>query len=53
MQDHAVIGKFVGLWPSEKILGLVDQHQMETKGSCGSEVGIKGILHNYFYQLGR
>jgi hypothetical protein len=56
MKDFTLIGKFLGLWPSEKDLVKWIQHWWNPKGHYDLQLGSKGfftiILHNlepYFY----
>jgi hypothetical protein len=50
MQDHALIGKFLGLWPSERELIKWIQYWWQPKGHYDLQLGSKGfftiILHN-------
>jgi hypothetical protein len=50
MRDFALIGKFLGLWPSEKDLVKWIQHWWKPKGHYDLQLGSKGfftiILHN-------
>jgi hypothetical protein len=50
MQDHALIGKFLGLWPSERDLTKWIQFWWRPKGHYDLQLGSKGfftiILHN-------
>jgi hypothetical protein len=50
MQDHALIGKFLGLWPSERDLIKWIQYWWRPKGHYDLQLGSKGfftiILHN-------
>ena len=32
MKDHALIGKFVGIWPANEGFDLVDKYNLETIG---------------------
>jgi hypothetical protein len=50
MQDYALVGKFLGLWPSERDLIKWIQHWWKPKGHYELQLGSKGfftiILHN-------
>jgi hypothetical protein len=50
MRDFALIGKFLGLWPSEKDLVKCIQHWWKPKGHYDLQLGSKGffniICHN-------
>jgi hypothetical protein len=50
MRDHALIGKFLGLWPSERDLIKWIQYWWKPKGHYELQLGSKGfftiILHN-------
>jgi hypothetical protein len=50
MRDFSLIGKFLGLWPSEKDLVKWIQHWWKPKGHYDLQLGSKGfftiILHN-------
>jgi hypothetical protein len=50
MRDFALIGNFLGLWPSEKDLVKCIQHWWKPKGHYDLQLGSKGffniILHN-------
>jgi hypothetical protein len=67
MRDYALVGKFLGLWPSERDLVKWIQHWWKPRGHYELQLGSKGfftiILHNledrnrifdggpYFYNL--
>jgi len=67
MRDHALVGKFLGLWPSERDLIKWIQYWWKLRGHYDLQLGSKGffmiILHNledrnrifdggpYFYNL--
>jgi hypothetical protein len=44
MKDHALIGKFMGLWPSEKALMLWVQTRWKFKGNMDVKLGSKGFF---------
>lgn len=50
MRDYALVGKFLGLWPSERDLIKWIQHWWKPKGHYELQLGSKGfftiILHN-------
>jgi hypothetical protein len=50
MRDYALVGKFLGLWPSERDLVKWIQHWWKPKGHYELQLGSKGfftiILHN-------
>jgi hypothetical protein len=50
MRDYALVGKFLGLWPSERDLIKWIQHWWKPKGHYDLQLGSKGfftiILHN-------
>jgi hypothetical protein len=47
MRDYALIGKFLGLWPSERDLIKWIQHWWKPKGHYDSAVGLQRVLHHH------
>jgi hypothetical protein len=53
MRDHAIIGKFLGIWPLEKSLIGWMESRWKIKGEINLKLGAKGILHNNLLMSGR
>jgi hypothetical protein len=51
MRDFTLIGKFLGLWPSEKDLVKWIQHLWRPKGHYGLQLGSKGFFTIILYNL--
>lgn len=51
MQDHALIGKFMGFWPNEKALRGWINHKWKTKGEITLLLGPKGFFTAIFNSL--
>jgi hypothetical protein len=48
MKDHALIGKFMGIWPSEKSLQIWIKARWKVKGRIDLELGSKGFFTTVF-----
>jgi hypothetical protein len=44
MKDHTVIGKFMGIWPSEKALMVWIKSRWKVKGDISLKLGPKASL---------
>lgn len=44
MKDHALIGKFISLWPTEKALGSWKNVKWHPKGHITLQLGPKGFF---------
>ena len=51
MQEHALIGKFLGLWPSERDLQKWIKHWWNPKGDYDVQLSSKGFFTIIFYNL--
>jgi hypothetical protein len=51
MRDHALIGKFLGLWPSEKDLAHWIKAWWNPKGDYELQLSSKGFFIVIFYNL--
>ena len=51
MRDHALIGKFIGLWPSEKDLACWIKTWWNPKGDYEHQLSSKGFFIVIFYNL--
>jgi hypothetical protein len=51
MKDHALIGKFLGIWPSEKDLIKWIKHWWNPKGDYELQLSSKGFFTIIFYSL--
>ena len=51
MKDHALIGKFVGIWTSWKALTWWINGMWNPKGNYDLQLGIKGFLIILFFNL--
>jgi hypothetical protein len=51
MRDHALIGKFMGIWPSEKSLQLWIKSRWKVKGQIDLQLGSKGFFTTVFSEL--
>jgi hypothetical protein len=51
MQDNALVGKFLGLWPSEHDLIKWIQHWWKLKGHYDLQLGSKGFFIIIFHNL--
>jgi hypothetical protein len=51
MQDHALICKFMGLWPSEKVLLWWIKTRWKPKGDVSLKLGSKGFFTTIFNQV--
>eukprot|EP00253_Pinus_taeda_P025482 PITA_25482 len=51
MQDHAVIGKFIGFWPTERALRGWIAAKWKPKGDVTLQLGAKGFFTTIFYCL--
>jgi hypothetical protein len=47
MKDHALIGKFMGIWPSERALQIWIKSHWKVKGKIDLQLGSKGFLQSY------
>jgi hypothetical protein len=47
MKDHTLIGKFMGIWPSEKSLNGWVSSRWKIKGKVDLKLGSKGLLYNH------
>jgi hypothetical protein len=52
MKDHALIGKFMGIWPSEKALQIWIKSHWKVKGQIDLQLGSKGFLQSYSWKQG-
>jgi hypothetical protein len=48
MKDHAVIGKFMGIWPSKKALLVWIKSRWKVKGDISLKLGSKGFFTTIF-----
>ena len=44
MKDHALIGKFIGIWPTEKVLQSWIMAKWKPKGDITLQLGAKGFF---------
>jgi hypothetical protein len=51
MQEHALIGKFLGLWPSERDLNKWIKHWWNPKGDYEVQLSSKGFFTIILYNL--
>jgi hypothetical protein len=51
MQDHAFIGKFMGIWPMEKALNWWIKTTWKPKGQIDLKLGSKGFFTTIFSNL--
>jgi hypothetical protein len=52
MRDHALIRKFMGIWPSEKSLQLWIKEKWKVKGKVDIQLGSKGFFTTVFTKSG-
>jgi hypothetical protein len=50
--DHALIGKFMGICPSEKSLQLWVRYRWKVKGQIDLQLGSKGLFTTIFSEWG-
>lgn len=53
MKNHALICKFIGIWPSEKDLMKWIQEKWQPKGHIDLKLGAKGFFYSYFFKFTR
>jgi len=51
MKDHALIGKFIGIWPTEKALLWWIQTHWKPKGHFDLQLGSKGFFTIIFFNM--
>jgi len=51
MKDHALIGKFIGIWPNEKALQWWIQTYWKPKGHIDLQLGSKGFFTIIFFNV--
>jgi hypothetical protein len=51
MHDHALIQKFMGIWPSEKALQIWIKVRWNVKGKIDLQLGSKGFFTKVFTKL--
>jgi len=51
MKDHALIGKFIGIWPNEKALQWWIQTYWKPKGHIDLQLGAKGFFTVIFFNV--
>lgn len=51
MKDHALIAKFIGIWPIERNLIRWINHHWKPKGGYELQLGAKGLFTVVFYNL--
>jgi hypothetical protein len=51
MKNHALICKFVGIWPSEKELMKWIQTKWQPKGHIDLKLGGKRFFYSYFFKF--
>jgi hypothetical protein len=51
MKDHALIGKFLGIWPSESDLTKWIKHWWNPKGDYEMQLSSKGLFKIIFYSM--
>jgi len=49
MKDHALIGKFIGMWPMEKSLKWWINTTWKPQGNCDLQLGAKGFFTMIFF----
>ena len=51
MRDHALIGKFIGIWPTEQALRGWIQNKWKPKAHYDLQLGSKGFFTIFFHHL--